>query len=80
MANYYHEARAQVKKIKVLQEEGKKRAEKRAELMAPVVCLRPYLEPEVLGPAVSTALLQDFQLAQTQPAADLKLTPEGLHS
>eukprot|EP00878_Enallax_costatus_P015240 GHUV01015954.1.p1 GENE.GHUV01015954.1~~GHUV01015954.1.p1 ORF type:complete len:146 (+),score=38.16 GHUV01015954.1:289-726(+) len=36
MANYYHEARAQVKKIKVLQEEGKKRAEKRAELMAPV--------------------------------------------
>eukprot|EP00775_Hariotina_reticulata_P011676 gene11676-11819_t len=36
MANYYHEARAQVKKIKTLQEENKKRAERRAEIIAPV--------------------------------------------
>eukprot|EP00879_Flechtneria_rotunda_P026663 GHRR01028463.1.p1 GENE.GHRR01028463.1~~GHRR01028463.1.p1 ORF type:complete len:113 (-),score=11.36 GHRR01028463.1:511-849(-) len=37
MANYYHEARAQVKKIKTLQEENKKRAERRAEIIGPVV-------------------------------------------
>jgi hypothetical protein len=33
----YHEARAQVKKIKTLQEDNKRRAERRAELIAPVV-------------------------------------------
>lgn len=42
MANYYHEARAQVKKIKTLQEEGKRRAERRAELIAPVVSLTTF--------------------------------------
>lgn len=33
----YHEARAQVKKIKTLQEDNKRRAERRAELTAGVV-------------------------------------------
>jgi hypothetical protein len=37
LANYYHEARAQVKKLKTMQEENKKRAERRAEIIAPVV-------------------------------------------
>ncbi|KAF6258918.1 alternative splicing regulator-domain-containing protein [Scenedesmus sp. NREL 46B-D3] len=36
LANYYHEARAQVKKLKTMQEENKKRAERRAEIIAPV--------------------------------------------
>lgn len=40
LANYYHEARAQVKKLKTMQEENKKRAERRAEIIAPVVSSR----------------------------------------
>ena len=32
MANYYHEARAHVRRLKELSEENKRRAERRAEL------------------------------------------------
>jgi hypothetical protein len=37
MANYYHEARAQARKIKEMQEENKRRAERRAEVLGPHV-------------------------------------------
>jgi hypothetical protein len=37
MANYYHEARAHQRKLKEIQEENKRRADRRAEVLAPHV-------------------------------------------
>lgn len=42
MANYYHEARAQVRKLKEIQESNQRRSERRAEVAGANVSLGTY--------------------------------------
>eukprot|EP00879_Flechtneria_rotunda_P005015 GHRR01005291.1.p1 GENE.GHRR01005291.1~~GHRR01005291.1.p1 ORF type:complete len:648 (+),score=222.28 GHRR01005291.1:283-2226(+) len=67
MANYYHEARAQVKKIKTLQEENKKRAERRAEIIGPVAP-DPLQQLTITG--TSCKLLKSTESHATNEAGD----------
>lgn len=55
MANYYHEARAQARKLKEIQESNQRRSERRAEVAGANVSLRPH--PGVGKPAHAVGCL-----------------------
>lgn len=77
MVNYYHEARAQVKKIKTLQEDNKRRAERRAELIDPVAP-DPHQQLTVSG--TSSKLFRGAQAHAVNEAGENLVPWNGDHT